>query len=157
MYRKSIFLVFLRRLSWCFYQVTRLFFAWYKIYLDINVTLMLIRVFNFGFECSAWFCFYRYLRHRLHMYVNFHEVLRLYFYFRRYKGKSPRGRHRGPKKTIFWPFFEPNDHNTYHKMIFFLSSQLQVHRHQMNIILDWYVLPILKNQPLKIRILADFS
>ena len=121
------------------------------------VTLMLIRVFNFGFECSAWFCFYRYLRHRLHMYVNFHEVLRLYFYFRRYKGKSPRGRRRGPKKTIFWPFFEPNDHNTYHKMIFFLSSQLQVHRHQMNIILDWYVLPILKNQPLKIRILADFS
>ena len=118
---------------------------------------MLIHIFNFGFECSARFCFYRYLRHRLHMCVNFGEVLRLDFYFRWYKGKSPRDRRGGPKKTIFWPFFGPNGHNSYHKLLSLLMSELQVLSDQIDMILNWYLLPILKNQHLKITILENFA
>ena len=118
---------------------------------------MLIHIFNFGFECSARFCFYRYLRHRLHMYVNFHKVLRLYFYFRWYKGKSPRDRRQGPKKSIFWPFLSPNANNSYYKMLSLLLSKLQVHPDQIDKISGWYVLSILKNQPLKILIFANFT
>ena len=118
---------------------------------------MLIRVFNFGFECAAWFHFYRNLRHRLHMCVNFGDDLRLDIYFSSYKGKSPQGPCQGPKKSIFWPFFGPSDHNTCYKILCILLNKLQVHLDQIDIFLGWYLLPILKNQHLKNTILANFA
>ena len=118
---------------------------------------MLIRVFNFGFECAAWYHFYRNLRHRLHLCVNFGDDLRLDIYFSSYKGKSPRGPCQGPKKSIFWPFFGPSDHDTYYKILSFLLSKLQVHRDQIDMILGWYLVPILKVWSLKITIFTKLT